>query len=147
MLNTRKAHLGLILAICLYLGAFSLFNLPIYAATPETTGVQQLTAAQLSDWLKGKPVAFVEYYSPSCPVCVKAGPVLEKLATELSLHLAAIDVNLRENEVIIDQLGLEYIPTIVIYVDGKPLPNYYVGFTSEAQHREFFKQTLATYQK
>lgn len=131
----------------LYPGAFTPLDLPVHAAVPETTALTHITAAQLPDWLKGKHVAFVEFYSPTCGFCLRAQPILEKLAVELSLPLAQIDVTQDENNDLVAQLGLDSIPTIVTYVDGKPLPNYQVGLYTEARYREFFQKAIATYHK
>ncbi|MGI6543230.1 MAG: thioredoxin family protein [Limnochordia bacterium] len=152
MQKANGVRVSLVVAFCLslsYLGLGSLmpFSLPAHAATPGTTAIQHLTAAQLPDWLNGKQVAFVEFYSPFCSFCVRANLILEKLAAELSINLAFIDVSLQETESLATQLGLEYIPTVITYIDGKPLPDYHVGLFTEDEYREFFKQSLTFHQK
>lgn len=49
------------------------------------------------------------------------GPVLEELEEELAPKVKIAKLNIDENEIIANQLGIRSIPTMVLYQNGQPL--------------------------
>lgn len=49
------------------------------------------------------------------------GPVLEELEEELAPKVKIAKLNIDENEIIANQLGIRSIPTMVLYQSGQPL--------------------------
>lgn len=73
----------------------------------------------LSEVQKG--ITLVEFWAPWCGPCKMLGPVLEELEEELAPKVKIAKLNIDENEIIANQLGIRSIPTMVLYQSGQPL--------------------------
>lgn len=73
----------------------------------------------LSEVQKG--ITLVEFLAPWCGPCKMLGPVLEELEEELAPKIKIAKLNIDENEIIANQLGIRSIPTMVLYQNGQPL--------------------------
>lgn len=73
----------------------------------------------LSEVQKG--ITLVEFWAPWCGPCKMLGPVLEELEEELAPKVKIAKLNIDENEIIANQLGIRSIPTMVLYQNGQPL--------------------------
>ena len=73
----------------------------------------------LSEVQKG--ITLVEFLAPWCGPCKMLGPVLEELEEELAPKVKIAKLNIDENEIIANQLGIRSIPTMVLYQSGQPL--------------------------
>mgnify|MGYP003467832088 FL=1 len=73
----------------------------------------------LSEVQKG--ITLVEFLAPWCGPCKMLGPVLEELEEELAPKVKIAKLNIDENEIIANQLGIRSIPTMVLYQNGQPL--------------------------
>ena len=73
----------------------------------------------LSEVQKG--ITLVEFWAPWCGPCKMLGPILEELEEELAPKVKIAKLNIDENEIIANQLGIRSIPTMVLYQNGQPL--------------------------
>ncbi|SDQ30122.1 thioredoxin [Carnobacterium viridans] len=73
----------------------------------------------LSEVQKG--ITLVEFLAPWCGPCKMLGPVLEELEEELAPKVKIAKLNIDENEIIANQLGIRSIPKMVLYQNGQPL--------------------------
>lgn len=73
----------------------------------------------LSEVQKG--ITLVDFWAPWCGPCKMLGPVLEELEEELAPKVKIAKLNIDENEIIANQLGIRSIPTMVLYQNGQPL--------------------------
>lgn len=103
----------------------------------------KMVAPQMEQWVKDKPIAFVEFYSPTCSACQAAKPVLEKLVAEMGLHFAYLDVGYPANKEAVLRHGVEATPTIVVYSYGVPVGEPFVGFGGEEPFRQFLESHVA----
>ncbi len=83
----------------------------------------------------------VDLWAEWCGPCKVLGPILEKAATEDdgSWLLAKLDVD--QNPQIAQQLGVQGIPTVVAFKDGKEVDRF-TGAVPEAQVRAFLDRLL-----
>ena len=82
----------------------------------------------LSEVQKG--ITLVDFWAPWCGPCKMLGPVLEELEEELAPKVKIAKLNIDENEIIANQLGIRSIPTIVLYQSGQPLDRI-VGYKAK----------------
>jgi thiol-disulfide isomerase/thioredoxin len=95
---------------------------------------------ELEKKLNNKEDVTVYFYSPTCPHCQKATPVLMPLADEMGVDI--VQYNLLEFEQGWDDYGIESTPTLVHFEKGKEADRI-VGFSEkggEAAYKEFLEK-------
>lgn len=101
-----------------------------------------ISADQAMEWVKNKPVAFVQLSWPGCPACQAAGPAIESLVAEYNLHLAYVDIYQSNNRWLADQMNVQSTPTIWAFKNGEPVGPPVVGNVGEEGFRTFFLRYL-----
>lgn len=64
------------------------------------------------------PVA-VDFYSDQCGPCRRLKPILESLAEALGDKAKIVAVDVADNERLVIEHGIQAIPTIIVYKNGK----------------------------
>ncbi len=88
-----------------------------------------------------KPVV-VDFWAPWCGPCRAIAPILDKLAGEYDGRLTIAKVNTDEEIQNASQLGIQGIPTLIVFKGGKEVARL-VGSRPEGQYREIFDKVLA----
>lgn len=83
----------------------------------------------------------VDFWAPWCGPCRAIAPILDKLAGEYEGKLTIAKVNTDEEIQHASQLGIQGIPTLIIFKGGKEVARL-VGSRPEAQYREAFDKVL-----
>ena len=79
----------------------------------------------------------VDIYATWCGPCKMLAPIVEKVSNEVS-DLVVLKVDIDENEEIAATFGVEAIPTLLVFEDGK-LKHKNVGFIPENKVKELVK--------
>ncbi len=61
----------------------------------------------------------VDFWAPWCGPCKMVGPVLEQIAGEYAGKAKVVKVNVDDNKQVAGSLGVQSIPTVVLYKDGE----------------------------
>jgi thioredoxin 1 len=65
-----------------------------------------------------KPV-IVDFWAPWCTPCLRMAPTYERLAGEYEGKVTFVKMNTDENQETAFRLGIQGIPTMIIFNDGK----------------------------
>lgn len=83
----------------------------------------------------------VDFWAPWCGPCKMVAPVLDKIAEEFAGKLVVAKVNTDENTEWAMQYGVQGIPTMMFFYEGKMI-NRQVGALPEPMLREVIDQFL-----
>lgn len=89
------------------------------------------------------PVMLVDFWAPWCGPCRMVSPIIEQLAREYSGKVAFGKVNVDENQMISGSFGIQSIPTMMMFKNGKAV-DVMVGALPKAQIEMKLKQQLSS---
>ena len=87
-----------------------------------------------------KPVV-VDFWAEWCGPCFVLTPILEKVANEFEGKFILAKVNLAEARTIAQKYGIERIPMVVLFNEGKPISGF-IGARPEPIVRELLEKML-----
>ena len=87
-----------------------------------------------------KPV-LVDFYTSWCSPCTLLSPILEKIAEEYKDKFIFAKVNLDSVPITAQKYGIDRIPTIILFKEGKPVSGF-VGVRPEAEIRKWLEENL-----
>ncbi|MEI6775753.1 MAG: thioredoxin [Chloroflexales bacterium] len=91
--------------------------------------------------LQAEQPVVVDFWAPWCGPCRAIASTLDKLAGEYEGKLTIAKVNTDEDPRWAGQLGIQGIPTLIIFKDGKEVKRL-VGSRTEGAYREAFESAL-----
>lgn len=70
------------------------------------------------------PVVLVEFYASWCPHCQRMMPVVEQVKELLEGQVPVYQFDIDKERELAEQVGVESIPTFLVYKDKKPVWEY-----------------------
>ncbi len=83
-----------------------------------------------------KQPVLVDFWAPWCGPCKTLGPVIEKVVNEAGGSVRLAKLNIDDHPAIAGQMGIQSIPAVIAFVDGKPVDGF-MGAVPESQVRAF----------
>lgn len=75
-------------------------------------------------------LVLVDFYAPWCAPCKKMMPILNEIEQEYSEKLKIIRINVDENDQLTNELGIQNLPTLQLYRNGKLIETK-IGFLTK----------------
>jgi len=100
-----------------------------------------LTDSNFASEISKYPIMLVDFWAPWCGPCRMVSPIIERLSREYSGKVAFGKVNVDENQRIAASFGIQSIPTLMIFRNGKAV-DLMVGALPKAQIEMKLKQQI-----
>jgi thioredoxin 1 len=83
-------------------------------------------------------LALVDFFATWCEPCNIMAPILEKVSDDLKDKIVLFKVNVDEAPIVSGKFGVEKIPTMVLFKDGKAISNF-VGMAPEESVKKWIE--------
>ena len=85
-----------------------------------------------------KPI-LVDFFATWCEPCSVLAPILEKVVKNFAKKIVLMKANLDNIPVTAQKFGIDQIPTIILFKNGKPIGGF-VGLLPENSIREWLEK-------
>ncbi len=99
--------------------------------------VKTLTVENFKDFINSKEAVLVDFWATWCGPCKMVGPVLEKICNEGVIQVGKVNVD--DEDYLAAQYGIESIPTMMIFKEGKLVAKT-LGYQPEAVLKSFIQK-------
>ena len=100
-----------------------------------------LTDSNFKNEVSKYPILLIDFWAPWCGPCKMISPIIEQLAREYTGKVVFGKVNIDENRMITQSFGIQSIPTMIIFKNGKAV-DIVVGAIPKAQLETRLHQQL-----
>ena len=105
-----------------------------------------INSKKLKEMIENKKTFLVYFWSPWCPHCRKINPAYEQIAEQYAGTLEVVKLDIDEDDSLWQELQIELIPTLRLYVNGNPVDSI-VAPESKAVIEEFLYEILPKQKK
>lgn len=83
----------------------------------------------------------VDFFAVWCEPCSVLGPILEKIVNDFAGKIILMKANLDDVPITARKFGVEKIPTVFLFKNGKPISNF-VGVAPESAIKNWLENLL-----
>ncbi len=98
------------------------------------------TTEELENTIKDG-TTLIDFYAPWCAPCKAQGPIVHQLAEKFEGKALITEMNIDENQEIAVKLGVQSIPTLVVFKNGKEIQRF-VGLQPEHTLSEALERSM-----
>ena len=103
-----------------------------------------LTDSNFKTEVSKYPILLIDFWAPWCGPCRMILPIIEQMAREYTGKVIFGKVNIDENRIIAQSFGIQSIPTMIIFKNGKAV-DIIVGAIPKAQIESRLHQQVISF--
>lgn len=103
--------------------------------------MKELSQQQFQQAIQGSKPILVDFWAPWCGYCRRIAPALEEIAAQMEQMLTVAKLNIDEEPVVAEQAGIDVIPTLILYREGKRIGSI-IAPDSKAKIEAFLREHL-----
>jgi thioredoxin 1 len=111
-------------------------------ATETENIVHVTTKTWESEVLRSSKPVLVDFWAEWCGPCRMVGPALVQLSKTMNGKIKVAKLNVDENQEIAMKYGIQSIPSLLLYNEGKEIGRT-IGAASRETYERFVEQTLS----
>lgn len=109
----------------------------------QTSAIAHVTSKTWeSEVLKSDIPVFVDFWAEWCGPCRMVGPAVEQIGKIMQDKIKVAKVNVDENQEIAMKYGVQSIPSLLLFKDGKEVGRT-IGAMPKESYLKFIESTLA----
>ncbi len=108
-------------------------------STKSETPIKDISTAEFSSQVIQASMqgpVLVDFWAPWCEPCKQLAPALEKAVADTKGKVRLVKMDIDKHPEVAGQMGIQSIPAVVAFVDGKPA-DAFMGAKTESEIREF----------
>ena len=123
-------------------GETGVLRIPKQRKGADRYGSLNMNQEQFKQLIREEKPVLVDFWAPWCGYCRRIGPAYEKIGEEYADSLAVGKINIDEEPRLAGAEGIEVIPTLVLYRNGKAVDSI-IAPGSKAEIDRFIQEALA----
>ena len=116
-------------------------KLPVVTGSDGLDKPTGMSKADYDSLTSSKSLVFIDFYAPWCSPCLKMSPHLAELKEEYKDKVYIQKIDIDQNKELESALGIEGIPLLVLFKDGKQVETL-VGYQSKEALKTLFDSYL-----
>jgi thioredoxin 1 len=100
-------------------GGLLKWTLPLTTPAAAPVSKDQYSMQEYHRLISSSKKILIDFYAPWCAPCKEMEPMLTALADEYKGNVTMIKINIDENKQLVKELGIEEIPVLKIFKEGK----------------------------
>lgn len=101
--------------------------------------ITALSTDSFNEAIAGAPNALVDFWAPWCGPCRTLSPIIENAVQAANGSVKLVKMNIDDHPSIPGQLGIQSIPAVIAFVDGKPIDGF-LGAIPEGEVKAFIEK-------
>ena len=111
-------------------------------ATDTNSAVKHINDSDFGNAvLQSATPVLIDFWAPWCGPCRIIGPVIDELSAEYKGRVSMVKINVDDNPMIAQQLGVSSIPTLMMFKGGQ-LADRVLGAMPKAELKKFIDRNL-----
>jgi len=95
------------------------------------SNVPELTANEISDFVKQDGLVLIDFFAEWCMPCVMMGPIIDEMSEKFDSKIKFGKANIDECREFASKFNVSSIPNFILFKDGEKIDQFIGGMSEE----------------